>query len=173
MLREANENRAAFEVLEKGLERLPNHPDLLYDFAMAAEKVERMDLLEANLKKVIQLKPDHAHAYNALGYSLADRNERLSEARELIEKALKMAPDDAMIIDSMGWVMYRLGDLQRAAELLMRAYALMPDAEIGAHLGEVLWKQGRVAEAERVWREATARAPDNETLRSTIKRFKP
>ena len=173
MLREANENRAAFEVLEKGLERLPNHPDLLYDFAMAAEKVERIDLLEANLKKVIQLKPDHAHAYNALGYSLADRNERLSEARDLIEKALKMAPDDAMIIDSMGWVMYRLGDLKRAAELLKRAYALMPDAEIGAHLGEVLWKQGRAAEAESVWREATVRAPDNETLKSTIKRLKP
>ena len=173
MLREANQNRMAFEVLEKGLERLPNHPDLLYDFAMAAEKVERMDLLEANLKKVIQLKPDHAHAYNALGYSLADRNERLSEARELIEKALKMAPDDAMIIDSMGWVMYRLGDLPRAYELLKRAYTLMPDAEIGAHLGEVLWKLGRAVEAERVWSEATARAPDNETLRNTIKRLKP
>jgi len=173
MLREANQNRAAFEVLEKGLERLPNHPDLLYDFAMAAEKVERMDLLEANLKKVIQLKPDHAHAYNALGYSLADRNERLTEARDLIEKALKMAPDDAMIIDSMGWVMYRLGDLPRAYELLKRAYTLMPDAEIGAHLGEVLWKLGRVAEAERVWSDATARAPDNETLKNTIKRLKP
>ena len=173
MLREANQNRTAFEVLEKGLERLPNHPDLLYDFAMAAEKVERMDLLEANLKKVIQLKPDHAHAYNALGYSLADRNERLSEARELIEKALKMAPDDAMIIDSMGWVMYRLGDLPRAYELLKRAYTLTPDAEIGAHLGEVLWKLGRTAEAERVWGEATAHAPDNETLKNTIKRLKP
>jgi tetratricopeptide (TPR) repeat protein len=173
MLREAGRNRDAFDVLERGLERLPNHPDLLYDFAMAAEKVERMDLLEANLKKVIQLKPDHAHAYNALGYSFADRNERLGEARELIEKALKIAPDDAMIIDSMGWVMYRLGDLARAHELLRRAYTLMPDAEIGAHLGEVLWKMGRQAEAEVIWREALARAPDNETLKSTIKRFKP
>jgi tetratricopeptide (TPR) repeat protein len=173
MLREAGENREAFEVLEKGLDRLPNHPDLLYDFAMAAEKVARMDLLESNLKKVIQLKPDHAHAYNALGYSLADRNERLAEARELIEKALKIAPDDAMIIDSMGWVLYRLGDLERSRELLARAYALMPDAEIGAHLGEVLWKLGRTAEADRIWREALARAPDNETLKSTIKRLKP
>lgn len=173
MLREAGQNREAFEVLEKGLDRLPNHPDLLYDFAMAAEKVARMDLLESNLKKVIQLKPDHAHAYNALGYSLADRNERLSEARDLIEKALKIAPDDAMIVDSMGWVLYRLGDLERSRELLARAYALMPDAEIGAHLGEVLWKLGRTAEADRIWREALARAPDNETLKSTIKRFKP
>jgi tetratricopeptide (TPR) repeat protein len=173
MLREAGQNREAFEVLEKGLDRLPNHPDLLYDFAMAAEKVSRMDLLESNLKKVIQLKPDHAHAYNALGYSLADRNERLAEARDLIEKALKIAPDDAMIIDSMGWVLYRLGDLERARELLARAYALMPDAEIGAHLGEVLWKLGRTAEADRIWREALARTPDNETLKNTIKRFKP
>jgi tetratricopeptide (TPR) repeat protein len=173
MLREANQNREAFEVLEKGLERLPNHPDLLYDFAMTAEKIERMDLLETNLKKVIQLKPDYAHAYNALGYSLADRNERLAEARDLIEKALKMSPDDAMIVDSMGWVMYRLGDYLRAYELLKRAYNMMPDAEIGAHLGEVLWKMGRTAEADGVWREAQARAPENETLRSTIKRLKP
>jgi tetratricopeptide (TPR) repeat protein len=173
MLREVGQNREAFEVLEKGLDRLPNHPDLLYDFAMAAEKVARMDLLESNLKKVIQLKPDHAHAYNALGYSLADRNERLTEARDLIEKALKIAPDDAMIVDSMGWVLYRLGDLERSRELLSRAYALMPDAEIGAHLGEVLWKLGKTGDADRVWREALARAPDNETLKSTIKRFKP
>jgi len=173
MLREVGQNREAFELLEKGLDRLPNHPDLLYDFAMAAEKVARMDLLESNLKKVIQLKPDHAHAYNALGYSLADRNERLSEARELIEKALKIAPDDAMIVDSMGWVLYRLGDLERARELLARAYAMLPDAEIGAHLGEVLWKLGRTAEAERIWGESLSRAPDNETLKNTIKRFKP
>ena len=173
MLREAGQNREAFDVLEKGLERLPNHPDLLYDYAMAAEKVERMDILEANLKKVMQLKPDNAHAYNALGYSLADRNERLAEARELIEKALKMSPDDAMIIDSMGWVMYRLGDLQRAHDLLKRAYSLLPDAEIGAHLGEVLWKLGRNAEAEGIWRDALTRAPDNESLKSTIKRLKP
>ena len=140
---------------------------------MTAEKLERVDILEANLKKVIQIKPDHAHAYNALGYSLADRNERLTEARELIEKALKIAPDDAFIIDSMGWVLYRLGDLVRAHELLRKAYDARPDAEIAAHLGEVLWKMNRRAEAERVWSEAIARAPDNETLKSTIKRFKP
>lgn len=173
LLREANRNREAFEVLEKGALRLPNHPDLLYDLAMAAEKVERLDVLENNLKKVIELKPDHAHAYNALGYTLADRNVRLTEARDLIEKALKIAPDDAMIIDSMGWVMYRLGDLPRALELLKRAYALMPDAEIGAHLGEVLWQMGQRAEADRVWAEAAGKAPDNETLRNTIRRFKP
>ena len=173
LLRDASRNKDAFDVLEKSLDKLPNHPDLLYEYAMTAEKIERMDLLEASLKKVIQLKPDHAHAYNALGYSLADRNERLAEARELIEKALKIAPDDAFIIDSMGWVMFRLGDLPRAYELLKKAYDARPDAEIAAHLGEVLWKMNRRAEAERIWSEAIARAPDNETLKSTIKRLKP
>ena len=173
LLRDANRHQDAYEVLEKSLDKLPNHPDLLYESAMTAEKLERVDILEANLKKVIQINPDHAHAYNALGYSLADRNERLIEARELIEKALKIAPDDAFIIDSMGWVMYRLGDLPRAHELLKKAHDARPDAEIAAHLGEVLWKMNRRAEAERIWSEALARAPDNETLKSTIKRFKP
>ncbi len=173
LLRDANRNKEAFDVLEKSLDKLPNHPDLLYEYAMTAEKIERIDLLEANLKKVIQLKPDYAHAYNALGYSLADRNERLAEARDLIEKALKIAPDDAFIIDSMGWVLYRLGELGRAYELLKKAFDARPDAEIAAHLGEVLWKLNRRAEAEKVWRDATARSPDNETLKSTIKRLKP
>ena len=173
LLRDANRHRDAFDVLEKSLDKLPNHPDLLYEFAMTAEKVERMDLLESNLKKVIQIKPDHAHAYNALGYSLADRNQRLSEAKDLIEKALKIAPDDAFIIDSMGWVMYRLGDLPRAYELLKRAFDARPDAEIAAHLGEVLWQMDRRAEAERIWRDAIAKTPDNETLRATLKRFLP
>jgi tetratricopeptide (TPR) repeat protein len=173
LLRDANRNREAFDVLEKSLDKLPNHPDLLYEYAMTAEKIERIDILEANLKKVIQLKPDYAHAYNALGYSLADRNERLVEARDLIEKALKIAPDDAFIIDSMGWVLYRLGELGRAHELLKKAFDARPDAEIAAHLGEVLWKLNRRAEAEKVWRDATARSPDNEILKSTIKRLKP
>ncbi len=173
LLRDANRNREAFDVLEKSLDKLPNHPDLLYEYAMTAEKIERIDILEVNLKKVIQLKPDYAHAYNALGYSLADRNERLAEARDLIEKALKIAPDDAFIIDSMGWVLYRLGELGRAHELLQKAFEARPDAEIAAHLGEVLWKLNRRAEAEKIWRDATARSPDNETLKSTIKRLKP
>jgi tetratricopeptide (TPR) repeat protein len=173
LLRDANRNQDAFEVLEKSLDKLPNHPDLLYEFAMTAEKIERVDLLESNLKKVIQLKPDYAQAYNALGYSLADRNERLSEARDLIEKALKIAPDDSFIIDSMGWVLYRLGNLPRAHDLLKKAYDGRSDPEIAAHLGEVLWQMNRRAEAEGVWREAMLRSPDNETLKATIKRFKP
>jgi tetratricopeptide (TPR) repeat protein len=172
ILRDANQNREAFDLLEKSLEKLPNHPDLLYESAMTAEKLSKLDVQETQLKKLIQLKPDYAHAYNALGYSLADRNERLTEARDLIEKALKIAPDDAAIIDSMGWVMYRLGDLPRAVELLKRAYEARPDAEIAAHLGEVLWQMNRKAEADRVWREALAKAPDDEMLKNTIKRLK-
>ena len=172
ILREANMNRDAYDLLEKSLEKLPNNTDLLYESAMTAEKLAKLDVQETQLKKVIQLKPDYAHAYNALGYSLADRNERLNEARDLIEKALKIAPDDAAIIDSMGWVFYRLGDLPRAAELLKRAYEARPDAEIAAHLGEVLWQMNRKAEAERLWRDAMAKAPDDETLKNTIKRLK-
>lgn len=172
ILREANMNKEAFDLLEKNLDKLPNNPDLLYESAMTAEKLDKRDIQETQLKKLIQLKPDYAHAYNALGYSLADRNERLGEARDLIEKALKIAPDDAAIIDSMGWVLYRLGDLKRAVELLQRAYDVRPDPEIAAHLGEVLWQSNRKAEAQRVWRDARAKAPDDEALISTMKRFK-
>ncbi len=171
ILREAKQHKEAFDLLDKGLERLPNHPDLLYDHAMTAEKINRIDVMEASLKKLINTKPDHAHAYNALGYSLADRNERLPEARALIEKALQISPDDAFIIDSLGWVFYRMGDLPRALELLAKAYGLRPDAEIGAHLGEVLWKLGRNEEARKIWREAREKTPENETLLATIKRL--
>lgn len=173
LLREANMNREAFDLLQQGLEKLPNHPDLLYESAMTAEKLSRLDVQESQLKKLIQLKPDYAHAYNALGYSLADRNERLNEAKDLIEKALQIAPDDAAIIDSMGWVLYRLGDLKRAEELLKRAYESRDDPEIAAHLGEVLWKSNKHSEAERIWRDAISKAPEDETLKSTMKRLNP
>ncbi|MDB5803870.1 MAG: hypothetical protein JWN73_1192 [Betaproteobacteria bacterium] len=172
ILREANMNKEAFDLLEKNLDKLPNNPDLLYESAMTAEKLSKLDVQETQLKKLIQLKPDYAHAYNALGYSLADRNERLGEARDLIEKALKIAPDDAAIIDSMGWVLYRLGDLPRAVELLQRAYEARPDAEIAAHLGEVLWQSNRKTEAQRLWRVALTKSPGDETLMATMKRFK-
>ena len=173
LLREANRHGEAFSLLGKALEGQPEQPDLLYDFAMTAEKLERFDLLETNLKKLIQVKPDHAHAYNALGYSLAERNLRLDEARKLIERALELSPDDSFIIDSMGWVLYRIGDNQKAVELLNRAWQGRPDAEIGAHLGEVLWVSGQHAQAERVWKEASDSHPDNELLRKTILRFQP
>jgi len=173
LLREANQPREAFELIGGALERMPDQPELLYDHAMLAEKLERLDLLENNLKKLISLQPGHAHAYNALGYSLADRNMRLTEAQALIEKALDLAPDDPFIIDSMGWLMYRTGRHKQALEYLRKAYAARPDAEIAAHLGEVLWIEGERREAEQIWAEASKKTPGNDALNSTIKRFKP
>ncbi|HVP09457.1 MAG TPA: tetratricopeptide repeat protein [Burkholderiales bacterium] len=173
LLRDANRNEEAFDLLDGALKRLPDQPDLLYDRALTAEKLDRFDVLESSLKRLIQLRPDYAHAYNALGYSFADRNIRLTEAKALIEKALELAPGDFFIIDSMGWVLYRLGDLKGAVEQLRRAWRGRPDAEIGAHLGEVLWQSGEREEAHRVWQEALKAAPENETLAKTLKRFSP
>ena len=138
---------------------------------MAAEKLDRLDVLEAKLRELIQLKPDHAQAYNALGYTLADRNIRLKEAREYIEKALKLAPDDPFILDSMGWVYYRMGNLNEGLEYLKRAYTQRPDPEIAAHLGEVLWVQGKKAEAEQLWRGSMKEHPGNDELKAVMQKF--
>lgn len=173
MLRDANRQSEAFELIGDALVSMPDQPELLYDYAMLAEKLGRLDLLEANLKKLIGLQPEHAHAYNALGYSLADRNLRLPEAQGLIEKALQLSPEDPFIIDSMGWVLYRMGKSQQALEYLRKAYAVRPDPEIAAHLGEVLWVAGERQEAEKIWLDATTKTPGNDALNSTIKRFKP
>ena len=172
LLRDAKRYRDAFDFLGAALKSDPDQPELLYDYALTAEKVDRFDVLEENLKKLIKVRPDHAHAYNALGYSLAERNLRLPEARKLIEKALELSPEDSFIVDSLGWVQYREGDLKGAVQTLRRAYDGRPDAEIGAHLGEVLWVSGNRAEANRVWEESLKGAPDNETLRQTIQKFR-
>ena len=173
LLREANAYKEAYELLGAALKSMPDSTDLLYDHAMAAEKVDRIDVLEENLRRVIKLRPDHAHAYNALGYTLADRNQRLAEARELIEKALSLSPDDAFIIDSMGWVLYRLGDNKGAIKYLQRAYDLRSDAEIAAHLGEVLWVDGEQDRARKIWSDALKEHRDNDALKGVIKRFAP
>ena len=172
LLRDANQNKEAFDLLGSALKEEPEQPELLYDYALTAEKLDKFDVLERNLRKLIEVKPDHAHAYNALGYSFADRNTRLGEARKLVEKALELSPDDSFIMDSFGWVQYREGDLKGAAQTLKRAYDGRPDAEIGAHLGEVLWVLGQRNEANRIWQESLKTAPDNETLLKTIKRLK-
>ena len=172
LLREANQPKAAFDMVQEALVRQPNQPELLYDYAMLAEKIERMDVLETSLRKLIAIRPDYAHAYNALGYSLADRNERLPEARQLIEHALKLSPDDSFIIDSMGWVLFRQGQLKDALSWLQRAFAARPDPEIAAHLGEVMWGLGQRDEAKRLLRGAAKKDPDNEALAKTIKRLK-
>ncbi len=173
LLREAQQHRESFDFLGEALKLTPEQPELLYDQALTAEKLERFDVMESNLQKLIQVKPDHAHAYNALGYSFAERNQRLPEAKKLIEKALELAPEDFYIIDSMGWVLYRMGDLKSAAQQLQRAWNGRPDGEIGAHYGEVLWVLGERDEARRVWQEAHKVAPENETLIKTLKRFAP
>jgi tetratricopeptide (TPR) repeat protein len=173
MLRDANQPQDAFDLIARALESMPDQPELLYEYAMLAEKLERVDLLETNLKKLISLQPDHAHAYNALGYSLADRNQRLPEALQLIEKALQLSPDDPFIVDSMGWIMFRMGRHKQALEYLRKAYNARPDPEIAAHLGEVLWVAGEHAEAENLWREAVKKTPGNDALNSTIRRFRP
>jgi len=171
VLRQAGQYQAAFDVLDQALQRQPDNPDLLYDQAMAAEKIDRIDVLEASLRKLITLRPNQAHAYNALGYTFADRNIRLNEAQELIDKALALAPDDPHIIDSLGWLYYRQGKLDRALEVLRQAYTLKPEPDIAAHLGEVLWKSGKTAEAREMWATAKKADPTNETLKETLARL--
>jgi tetratricopeptide (TPR) repeat protein len=173
LLRDANDHRGAYDVLGQALEKNPKSPDLLYDHAMAAEKIDRIDVLESNLRQVIQIKPDYAHAYNALGYTLADRNTRLQEAYTLIEQALKIAPEDPFIMDSMGWVLYRMSQHDAALVFLKRAFELRPDAEIAAHLGEVLWAVGQRDEARKIWDSALKLSPANEVLLATVKKFSP
>jgi tetratricopeptide (TPR) repeat protein len=173
LLRDAKDYKDAFDLLTRGLEKLPNYPELLYDRAMMAEKIDRMEVMEQDLRRLIQLKPDNAHAYNALGYSLADRGDRLNEAYDLIDKALKIAPGEAFIMDSMGWVYYRMGNLPKALEYLNRAYTLRPDPEIAAHLGEVQWAQGKRDDAQKTWQTSLKDNPQNESLLGVLKKFKP
>jgi Flp pilus assembly protein TadD len=157
--------------LQEATAAFPDDPDLTYDYAMAAEKNGHFDTMEAQLRKLIQTQPDNPQAYNALGYSLADRNQRLAEADKLVEKASSLAPNDAFIMDSVGWVKYRMGDTTDAIKVLRKAYDIQPNAEIGAHLGEVLWKSGNQDQARAAFREARKLEPDNETLVKTLQRL--
>jgi tetratricopeptide (TPR) repeat protein len=172
LLREQRDYAGAASVLKAATERFKEDTDLLYEQAMMSEKLGRFEEMEAQLRRVIELKPDHHHAYNALGYSFADRNLRLPEAKELIERALKLAPGEPFIVDSLGWVEFRLGNLPEAAKLLRQAHAGRPDVEIAAHLGEVLWASGAQDEARRVLADAAQREPGNEALRETLTRLK-
>lgn len=173
LLRGAKRFEEAYRVLQQGLEKLPNHPDLLYEAAMLADKIDKHEVAEKLLRKLIQLQPNHAHAYNGLGYSLLERNERVAEALLLVEKALKLAPDDAAIMDSVGWGYYRNGRLDDSVNMLRRAYASNPDAEIAAHLGEVLWMRGDKDEARVLLQENLKLHPDSEPLQAVIKKFMP
>jgi tetratricopeptide (TPR) repeat protein len=173
LLRDSKQYAAVFEVLSEGLKRYPDSVDLLYDHAMAAEKLDRLNVLESDLRRVIVLRPDDAQAYNALGYTLADRTKRLAEAIALLDKALSLSPDDPFILDSVGWAQYRSGNLARAQEYLERAYKIRPDPEIAAHLGEVMWARGQRDEAGKLWQSSLQSNPQNEVLLETLHRFKP
>jgi tetratricopeptide (TPR) repeat protein len=173
LLRDADRHSDAYAVLAEALASQPDNTDILYDAALTAERSGRPDLLEKHLRHLLSLRPDHAHALNALGYSLADRNIRLDEAFELITRALTHLPDDPFITDSLGWVQYRQGRLEEALTTLERAYRSKPDPEIAAHLGEVLWSLGRREEARRLLDEAVRQHPDNETLTGVIKKLLP
>lgn len=173
VLREAKRYPAAFAALSDGLKRYPDSADLLYDHAMAAEKLGKLDVLESDLRRVIILRPDDAQAYNALGYTLADRTKRVDEAIKLLDKALALAPEDPFILDSVGWAQYRAGNLARAQDYLERAYKLRPDPEIAAHLGEVMWFRGQRDEAGKLWQSSLQNHPQNEVLLETLRRLKP
>ena len=139
---------------------------------MIAEKMGNMAEMERLLRRLIAAKPDYHHAYNALGYSLADRNIRLAEAKELIQKALSLAPNDPFITDSLGWVEFRLGNKSEALRILEIAYKQRPDADIAAHLGEVLWSMGQRERAQAVWKEGLLLNGENDTLQETLKRLR-
>jgi tetratricopeptide (TPR) repeat protein len=172
LLRDIKQWSEANAVLASANQKYPNDPDLLYEQSMMAEKLNRMEEMERLLRRVIEIKPDHHHAYNALGYSLAERNLRLPEARELIKKALELAPGEPFITDSLGWVEYRLGNREEALRLLQQAYKSRPDVEIGAHLGEVLWVTGQREEARRVLRDVRNKDNSNDVLKETLARLR-
>jgi tetratricopeptide (TPR) repeat protein len=172
ILRDVKQWAEANTLLTKANLQFPDDVDLLYEQSMMLEKLNRLTDMERLLRRVIELKPDHQHAYNALGFSLAERNLRLPEARNLIKKALELSPGESSITDSLGWVEYKLGNHPEALRLLREAYRGQPDAEIGAHLGEVLWTAGEKEEAKRIWREARKRDVSNDVLHETLVRLR-
>ena len=172
LLRDAKQYQAAFDMLAQASAAAPDDGDLVYDQAMVAEKLNRLDDMERLLRRLIQLKPESQNAYNALGYSFADRKIRLDEARTLIQKAVQLAPEDPFIADSLGWVEFRLGNTAEAIRILEAAYKTRPDPEIGAHFGEVLWTVGQKDRAVTIWKEALLSDSENETLQETLKRLR-
>jgi tetratricopeptide (TPR) repeat protein len=171
LLRDAGDYKTAYAVLTAALERQADSVDLLYDVAMVAEKLDRIDEVESRLKRLIELKPDNAQALNALGYTLVDRTPRTAEGLKLIEKALQIAPDDPFILDSMGWANYRLGKLDDSEKFLRRAFSDQADPEIAAHLGEVLWAKGERERATELWQSQLKASPDNPVLIETMRRL--
>ena len=171
LLRDNGDFRGAYDLLDGYLRKYPDQIDLLYDRALMADKLGKPDVLERDLRKLIQLRPENAHAYNALGYSLAERGLQLPEALKLIQKAIELSPDDPFILDSLGWVYYRMGDLKKGINYLKLAFDARSDPEIAAHYGELLWATGEKKNARKIWQSALEEYPDNELLRDTIRRL--
>ena len=161
----------AWQLIQQALEQFPDDLNLLYTRAMLAEKRDDLPLLEQDLRFILEREPDNAMALNALGYTLADRTTRYAEAKQLIEQAHQLNPQDPAILDSLGWVNYRMGNLDEAERLLRQAMQEFPDHEVAAHLGEVLWAQGKQKEARALWRDALKQQPDSDILRSTLLRL--
>ena len=172
LLRDAKQYQPAYDLLAKASAAAPDDTELMYDQAMMAERLNRLDEMERLLRRLIVLRPDSQNAYNALGYSLADRNERLPEARTLIQKAVQLAPQDPFIADSLGWVEFRMGNTAEALRIFEEAYKRRPDPEIAAHYGEVLWVTGQRDRAISIWKEASLTDAENETLQETLKRLR-
>jgi len=170
-LSEHNRTEQAWSLVEQALDEFPDDLNLLYTRAMLAEKRGDLGQLERDLRFIIEREPDNAMALNALGYTLADRTDRHQEALQLIEQAYQLNPDDPAILDSLGWVNFRLGNLSEAEALLRKALQRFPDHEVAAHLGEVLWTKGERSEARAVWSKALKLQPDSQILRETLKRL--
>ena len=171
LLTRANRHQEAFQLMQNEASNFAHSPEFKFDYALLADKLHKYDLMEKLLREAIKIKPDYAVAYNALGYSYADRNINLEDAKKYIEVALSIAPNNHYILDSMGWLYYRLGKLDSALSFIQKAYDIQSDPEIAAHLGEILWVQGKKKEAEDIWQLSLQSFPDNEILKETLKRL--
>ena len=170
-LRDRKQKQAAFDLYSEALVLYPANQELLYGRAMVAESLNQIAAFEHDLNKILELDPNNATVLNALGYTLTDRTDRHQEALVLIERAIEISPNDPFYIDSLGWVYYRLGDLEKASEYLKQAVAIKPDPEFIAHYGEVLWQQGQREQAKQIWQQGIKAAPDNKLLKETMQRF--
>jgi tetratricopeptide (TPR) repeat protein len=171
ILREQGQEQAAFDLLSDAITRYPQSEDLHYSRAMIAESLDKLDVLEADLRWILEKHPDNAQALNALGYTLTDRTDRHQEALEMITRALEIKPGDPFYLDSLGWVYYRMGDLEKAEKYLREAMNLQPDVEFIAHLGEVLWERGKKQEAKKIWQKGLQKDADNKLLQETMRRY--
>jgi tetratricopeptide (TPR) repeat protein len=167
-----NRQQDAFDLMKGEDSNFDNSAEFKFDYAMLAEKMGNLLLMEQLLKEAIKIKPDYAYAYNALGYSYADRNIKLADAKKYIEIALSISPNNHYIMDSMGWLHFRMGNIEIALQFIEKAYKIQKDPEIAAHLGEILWKMGKLKQAEIVWEESIKTYPSNTVLLETFERLR-